>query len=71
MKKLLFRFIIMKKYYELLEELIMLSNQDEKDEFLNELYMIIHIANWRCENKHLDWKKQIDDKYFKNEKKFT
>lgn len=53
----------MKKYYKLIEELLILNNQDETNEFLNDLYIIIHIANWDCEIKHKDWKKQIDKKY--------
>ena len=53
----------MKKYYELIEELLILNNQDEKDEFLNELYIIIHLANCDCKNPHTDWKKRIDEKY--------
>ncbi len=54
------------KYTELIEELIVNKNRNEKDEFLNDLYVIIHLANWRCENKHEDWVKMIDRKYFYN-----
>lgn len=51
------------KYYELIEDLIITKNRNWEDEFLNELYMIIHIANWTCENKHEEWKKYINTKY--------
>jgi hypothetical protein len=56
------------KYLELLEELIVTHNRNEEDKFLNDLYMIIHIARWECENKHEDWQDYINNKYL-NEKK--
>lgn len=49
-----------KRYLELAENMVMLVNQDEKDEFLTKLYMVLHIANWTCENKHEDWKEEIE-----------
>jgi len=53
----------MNKYTELIEELIIQKNQDEKDEFLNELYIIIHLANWTCKNNHENRKEYINTKY--------
>ena len=34
-----------KRYLELAENMVILVNQDEKDEFLNQLYMVLHLAN--------------------------
>jgi len=46
----------MNKYLQLAECMVMLHNEEEKDEFLNKLYMVLHLANWTCENTHEDWK---------------
>ena len=54
------------KYLELIEELLMNNNPDEKDEFLNDLYKIIHIARSECKNPHTDWQEYINNKYFKS-----
>ena len=51
------------KYLQLLEELIIIHNQDEKDKLLNDLYIIIHLARWECDNPHLDWQEYTDKKF--------
>lgn len=49
-----------KRYLELAENMVMLVNEAEKDEFLTKLYMVLHIGNWTCENTHEDWKTEIE-----------
>ena len=49
-----------KKYLELLEEMIVTHNRNEKDEFLNKLYIVCHLANWNCKNPHNDWEREVE-----------
>ena len=49
-----------KRYLELAENMVLLVNDDEKDEFLTKLYMVLHLANWNCNNTHEDWKTEIE-----------
>lgn len=49
-----------KRYLDLAESLVMLHNDDEKDEFLTTLYMILHLANADCQNPHENWQKEIE-----------
>ena len=49
-----------KRYLELAENMVILVNQDEKDEFLNQLYMVLHLANWTCECKHENWIDEVE-----------
>ena len=50
----------MNKYTQLAERMVLLANDNEEDKFLTQLYMVLHIANWTCENKHENWVKEID-----------
>lgn len=50
-----------KRYLKLAEEMVILNNQDEKDPFLTNLYMVLHLANWDCENSHEDWKEEVEE----------
>lgn len=56
------------KYLDLLENLLINQNPDDKDEFLTELYIIVHLARWVCNNPHKDWVDKIQNKYFKTYK---
>ena len=49
-----------KRYLELAENMVMLANEDEKDEFLNSLYIVLHLANWTCKNPHESWQEEIE-----------
>lgn len=49
-----------KRYLDLAENLVMLHNDDEKDEFLTLIYKILHLANWDCQNPHENWQKDIE-----------
>jgi len=54
----------MKEYMELIES-ITCCNGYEKDEvkakLFDDIYMIAHIANWRCKNKHPDWVEYVEE----------
>ena len=34
-----------KKYVKLAESMVIIQNEQEKDPFLNKLYMVLHLAN--------------------------
>jgi len=38
------------------EKIVVAANQDEKNEVLNDLYMVIHPFVGRCDNLHHDWR---------------
>lgn len=50
-----------KKYVQLAESMVIIQNEQEKDPFLNKLYMVLHLANWDCENIHEEWKKEVEE----------
>lgn len=52
------------KYREVLstiERICMIKNSDEKNEALNDIYMIAHSFVGSCDNPHLDWRKKQEE----------
>ena len=47
---------------ETVEKIIVLNNEDEKNELLNELYTFIHPFVGTCDNPHYDWRELLEKK---------
>ena len=53
-----------KDYMELIESITCLNWMEDdktKAKLFDDIYMISHIANWRCTNPHEDWVKQVEE----------
>ena len=54
----------MKDYMELIESITCcawMEDDKTKAKLFDDIYMISHIANWRCKNPHKDWVDKIED----------
>ena len=53
--------IAMRKALRTIQKIAMINNEDEKNEPLNDIYMIAHSFIGDCDNHHEDWKEFTDE----------